>query len=264
MAFYFQPPIFNGYLVPPQTLFVPMTYTTSPFNWQLVPAAVPVPRTVVLPSIRLKIVFHRAGNFLGASDVVFHYPPAREILLGNIAYWSRESGLGDRVYAGQVTLVLTSSFLSPLILLPGTGPLRPAHAVRIMSLAQQCSVWEFEAVLAEIATRDLGAFLVVDVDAFAQIHQLTTDNGPPVQQQIPLIPRAADIQPHTPVTDPSNSPPALSDDQQQRQPADPNTNDQSGETTPGSNTQTPPDPNQDPPIQGDQDPNPDGEGSTNG
>ncbi|KAM0415671.1 hypothetical protein ACHAPT_013371 [Fusarium lateritium] len=112
-----------------------------------------------------------AGTVLGSNDAVYHSPPSRETLLGNLAWWSKSHGLGDRVYSGQANLYLTSNLLSTLTIRPETGVVGPSNTVRTVSLAEQHSVWEFENMMAGIANKNLGAFLVVDVGAFEQIHR---------------------------------------------------------------------------------------------
>lgn len=173
MSYYFQPP-----LVGLPACFYPAT----PLYYQLAPVLLPLPRTTIVPCIRIKVIFHRAGIVLGSNDAVYHTPPSRETLLGNLAWWSKNHGLGDRVYSGQATIYLTSSLLSTLSILPETGVVRPSNTVKTVSLAEQHSVWQFETMMSEIGTRNLGAFIVVDVGAFDQFHGATSQNNIAQQQ----------------------------------------------------------------------------------
>ncbi|KAH7248065.1 hypothetical protein MRS44_010471 [Fusarium solani] len=177
MSYSFQPP-----LVGLPVYF----YPASPLYYQLAPVLLPLSRTTIVPCIRIKAIFHRAGTVLGSNDAVYHTPPSREALLGNLAWWSKNHGLGDRVYSGQATLYLTSSLLSTLSILPETGVVRPSNTMRIVSLAEQHSVWQFENMMSEIGTRNLGAFIVVDVGAFDQIHGATSQNNIEQQQNPPV------------------------------------------------------------------------------
>lgn len=172
MSYYFQPTLFAYPLY-----FCP----ASPLYWQLAPVLLPLPRTAIIPCIRIKVIFHSAGTVLGSNDAVYHTPPSRETLLGNLAWWSKSHGLGDRVYSGQASLYLTSGLLSTLSILPETGVARPSNTVRVVSLAEQHSVWQFENMMSEIGTRNLGAFIVVDVGAFDQIHQ---QQNPPATNRL--------------------------------------------------------------------------------
>lgn len=174
MSYYFQP-LHVGLPV--------YFYPATPLYYQLAPVLLPLPRTTIVPCIRIKVIFHRAGIVLGSNDAVYHTPPSRETLLGNLAWWSKNHGLGDRVYSGQATLYLTSSLLSTLSILPETGVVKPSNTVRTVSLAEQHSVWQFETMMSEIGTRNLGAFIVVDVGAFDQFHG-ATGQGDNNQQQI--------------------------------------------------------------------------------
>ncbi|KAF5010188.1 hypothetical protein FDECE_3629 [Fusarium decemcellulare] len=219
MSYYFQPPIFGHYLVgvapaiilPTQVTTV--AYYSSPLYWQIAPATIPLPRTVVLPTISIKVIFHRAGTILASNDVYYDSPPSRNTVLANLSYWSQGHGLGDRVYSGQATLYLTSSFLSTLTILPGTGPVRPAHAVRTMPLAEQTSVWEFEAIMAQIPTRGLGAFLVVDMQGPRNNQNLPLESNPPDDPQSPPSPDPPEDSANTDDTSPP-APEAESDNGQ--------------------------------------------------
>ncbi|RMJ08901.1 hypothetical protein CDV36_011468 [Fusarium kuroshium] len=166
MSYYFQPTLVS----------LPVYYyPATPLCYQLSPVLLPLPRTTIVPCIRIKVIFHKAGIVLGSNDAVYHTPPSRETLLGNLAWWSKNHGLGDRVYSGQATLYLTSSLLSTLSILPETGVVRPSNTTRVVSLAEQHSVWQFENMMSEIGTRNLGAFLVVDVGAADQFVQGDND-----------------------------------------------------------------------------------------
>ncbi|RSL70044.1 hypothetical protein CEP54_002085 [Fusarium duplospermum] len=176
MSYYFQPTLVN----------LPVYfYPATPLYYQLAPVLLPLPRTTIIPCIRIKVIFYRAGTVLGSNDAVYHTPPSRETLLGNLAWWSKNHGLGERVYSGQATLYLTSSLLSTLSILPETGVVRPSNTTKVVSLAEQHTVWQFENMMSEIGTRNLGAFLVVDVGAFDQFH-LATSEGDNDQQQTSL------------------------------------------------------------------------------
>ncbi|KAJ3523876.1 hypothetical protein NM208_g12286 [Fusarium decemcellulare] len=196
-----------------------VAYYSSPLYWQIAPAAIPLPRTVVLPTISIKVIFHRAGTILASNDVYYDSPPSRNTILANLSYWSQGHGLGDRVYSGQATLYLTSSFLSTLTILPGTGPVRPAHAVRTMSLAEQTSVWEFEAIMAQIPTRGLGAFLVVDMQGPRNNQNPPPESNPPDDPQSP----------------PSPDPPADSANTDDTSPPAPGAESDNGQTPPEPN-----------------------------
>ncbi|KAI8715694.1 hypothetical protein NCS52_01077700 [Fusarium sp. LHS14.1] len=173
MSYYFQPP-----LVGLPVYFYPAT----PLYYQLAPVLLPLPRTTTIPCIKIKVIFHRAGIVLGSNDAVYHTPPSRETLLGNVAWWSKNHGLGDRVYSGQATIYLTSSLLSTLSILPETGVVGISNTVKTVSLAEQHSVWQFETMMSEIATKNLGAFIVVDVGAFDQFHGATSQRNIAQQQ----------------------------------------------------------------------------------
>lgn len=169
MAFYFQPPIFGNYLLPPAPRVVPSTLVvtlpqyTVPLYVQPAPVVVPVPRYITTPTTRIKVIFHRAGTILGSNDAYYNYIPSRDAVLGNVAWWSKGHGLGDRAYSGQCTLYITQSHLSTLHILPGTGPVMPLDIVRKLSFTEQLPPGEFESLMSQIATNGYGAFIVVDV-----------------------------------------------------------------------------------------------------
>ena len=171
MSFYFQLPIFGNYLLPtaprpiPTTPVFPLTYNVAPLYWQLAPIVAHQPRGVFVPTIRIKIIFHRTGNILASNDAHYNYLPPRETVLGNLSWWSQSHGLGDRVYAGQVTLYLTDSVFSPLVIVQGTGPVMQANTIRKVSFGEQLTAREFQSIMVQISTSGLGAFLVVDVNS---------------------------------------------------------------------------------------------------
>ena len=70
--------------------------------------------------------------------------------------------------------------------------MKPSNTVRTVSLAEQHSVWQFETMMSEIGTRNLGAFIVVDVGAFDQIHGATSQNNIEQQQRSPTTSQQID------------------------------------------------------------------------
>ncbi|KIL88891.1 hypothetical protein FAVG1_08141 [Fusarium avenaceum] len=216
MAFYFQPPIFGNYLLSaaprvfPPTLVVnpPQLQYTVPLYVQPAPVLVPVHRYITAPTTRIKVIFHRAGTILGSNDAYYNYAPSRDAVLGNVAWWAKGHGLGDRAYSGQCTLFITRSHLSTLHILPGTGPVTPLDIVRKMSFTEQLPPGEFESLMSQIAMNGYGAFIVVD-HAYVPLQLLAQGTH------------------RDPVPDPPPSPPPTPPPQ----PSNDHTNNNSGDST---------------------------------
>ena len=170
MSFYFQPPIFGDYLLPaapatiPSSLVVLLPRTTyTPLYWQPAPVITPVPQYILTSHIKIKIIFHRAGIVLASNDAYYNYTPTRETVLANLAWWSKQHNLGDRVYSGQCTLYTTRSQYSNLSILPDVGPITPADNVRKVSFADQLTANDFQSIMYQISANSYGAFILVDV-----------------------------------------------------------------------------------------------------
>ncbi|KAF4971930.1 hypothetical protein FSARC_1373 [Fusarium sarcochroum] len=215
MSFYFQPPIFGHYLLPtaprpiPSTPVFPLTYNVAPLYWQLAPIAVHQPLGILVSTIRIKVIFHRAGDILASNDAYYNYLPPRETVLANLSWWSRDHGLGDRVYAGQVTLYLTNRVSSPLAFVQGTGPVMQADTVRKVSFGEQLTAREFQSMMLQISTNGHGAFLVVD-KAYVPLQllaQVNPQNPPPndTPNVPPAPPNVRQPPPPSPPEDPAST-----------------------------------------------------------
>ncbi|KAF5667586.1 hypothetical protein FHETE_5644 [Fusarium heterosporum] len=203
MAYYFQPPIFGNYLLPPAPTVVPSTlvltlpYNTLPLYWQPAPIAISAPRYIIAPTTRIKVIFHRAGTILGSNDACYNYLPSREAVLGNLAWWSKGHGLEDRAYSGQCTLYITRSYLSTLHVLPETGPVTPSDTLRKVSFAEQLPTGEFQSLMYQIAMNGYGAFILVD-HAYVPLQLLAQESD---RSSVPTYP------PSPPPTPPLTPPP---------------------------------------------------------
>ncbi|KAJ4127234.1 hypothetical protein NW768_008862 [Fusarium equiseti] len=193
MSFYFQPPIFGNYLLPAAPVTIPSrgslvvllprtTYT--PLYWQPAPVIATAPQYILTSNIRIKIIFHRAGTVLASNDAHYNYTPTRETVLANLAWWSKQHNLGDRIYSGQCTLYTTRSQYSTLSILPEVGLITPVDNVRRLSFADQLTANEFQLIMFQISTNSYGAFLLVDhayvplqVLARGSSDQSSSDNG---------------------------------------------------------------------------------------
>ncbi|KAH7173692.1 uncharacterized protein B0J16DRAFT_350698 [Fusarium flagelliforme] len=170
MSFYFQPPIFGNYLLPvapgtiPSSLVVLLPRTTyTSLYWQPAPVTIPVPQYILTSNIKIKIIFHRAGTVLASNDAHYNYTPTRETVLANLAWWSKQHNLGDRVYSGQCTLYTTRSQYSNLSILPDVGPITPADNVRKVSFADQLTANDFQSIMYQISANSYGAFILIDL-----------------------------------------------------------------------------------------------------
>lgn len=184
MPFYFQAPVFGLVPVAPLLRPVPYVVTTHLFT---VPPLVPHISYAVLPSppppllhlqplqppITFHLIFHGTRRpslpntpFCTTISVPYASPPSRALLLANLSYFSRQSGLGDRVYSGQAVLYLTRDAASPPVIAPGAGiEVSEGDVVRRLALREEVLAGEFAGVLGEAWRRRLGVFVVVDVDA---------------------------------------------------------------------------------------------------
>ncbi|KAF4334841.1 hypothetical protein FBEOM_11326 [Fusarium beomiforme] len=190
MAFYFQPPIFGNYILPiiPRnvltTLFVPYEIKIVPLysqSLQLVPLYGPS----FTSSIRIKVIYHRAGTVLASNDAYYNYLPTRDTVRENLSWWSDQHNLGDKAYDRQCTLYLTRSSRSVLTIDPRDGPILPLDLVKKVSFGEMMAL-EFQTMMTETAMNNYGAFILVDhayvpVELLAQQNdndQSTPTNGP--------------------------------------------------------------------------------------
>ncbi|RGP59118.1 hypothetical protein FSPOR_11561 [Fusarium sporotrichioides] len=147
----------------PSTLVVSFPHTTyTPLYWQPAPVVVQAPQYVLASNIRFKVIFHRAGTVLASNDAHYNYTPARESVLANLSWWSKQHNLGDTVYSGQCTLYTTRSQYSKLEIVPEVGPITPADNVQKLSFADQLTPNNFQSIMYQIAANSYGAFILVD------------------------------------------------------------------------------------------------------
>lgn len=186
MNSYFQEPIFL-LAQPPGLLVVPapqILVLTSPipttFQWAWATyypwECVPLPQYDDFSKIRIKVIFYgtkarpgkpsSSGFWTAATDATYDTAPDRNTILANLSYWAKQEGLADRIYAGQAKMFLASTPRSTLTILPTGGPQNPGDLLQTIELRDDPPTVEFQRRIDDIRRRRLGAFLVVNMDAY--------------------------------------------------------------------------------------------------